>query len=90
VNKAVNETLNRTINTTLTVLFTTVAVWIFAGGSVRAFAANLTIGCVIGAYSSIFMAPTIYLFFRKHFYNPVSATAKKTGPTREERERGIV
>jgi preprotein translocase subunit SecF len=90
VNKAVNETLNRTINTTLTVLFTTVAVWIFAGGSVRAFAANLTIGCVIGAYSSIFMAPTIYLFFRKHFYNPAAAAAKPAGPSKEERERGIV
>jgi preprotein translocase subunit SecF len=88
VNKAVSDTLNRTINTTITVLFTTVAVWVFAGGSVRAFAACLTVGCVIGAYSSIFMAPSIYLWFRKNFYRPPDN--KKRGLTREDRERGVV
>lgn len=88
VNKAVSDTLNRTINTTLTVLFTTVALWIFAHGSVRAFAACLSIGCFIGAYSSIFMAPTIYLWFRKRFYQ--APTGEKVGLTREDRERGVV
>ncbi len=88
VNKAVSDTLNRTINTTLTVLFTTVALWIFAHGSVRAFAACLSVGCVVGAYSSIFMAPTIYLWFRKRFYQPPQAEA--VGITREDRERGVV
>ena len=90
VNKAVSDTLNRTINTTITVLFTTVAVWIFAGGSVRAFAACLTVGCVIGAYSSIFMAPTIYLWFRKNFYRPPDTSTSRRGITREDRERGVV
>lgn len=88
VNKAVSDTLNRTINTTLTVLFTTVALWVFAHGSVRAFAACLSVGCVVGAYSSIFMAPTIYLWFRKRFYQAPSGV--KTGLTREDRERGVV
>ena len=88
VNKAVSDTLNRTINTTITVLFTTVSVWIFAGGSVRAFAACLTVGCVIGAYSSIFMAPTIYLWFRKNFYR--APDNSRRGITREDRERGVV
>lgn len=88
VNKAVSDTLNRTINTTLTVLFTTVALWAFAHGSVRAFAACLSVGCVVGAYSSIFMAPTIYLWFRKRFYQPPSG--EKVGITREDRERGVV
>jgi preprotein translocase subunit SecF len=89
VNKAVNDTLNRTINTTLTVLFTTVAVWVFAHGSIRAFAACLTVGCVIGAYSSIFMAPVIYLWFRERFYRPPSADEHK-GLTRADREAGVV
>ncbi len=88
VNKAVSDTLNRTINTTITVLFTTVSVWVFAGGSVRAFAACLTVGCVIGAYSSIFMAPTIYLWFRKNFYKPPERNRR--GITREDRARGVV
>ena len=90
VNKACSDTLNRTINTTLTVLFTTVALWIFAHGSVRAFAACLSVGCVIGAYSSIFMAPTIYLWFRKRFYTPPTPDAVNVGLTREDRERGVV
>jgi len=89
VNKAVSDTLNRTINTTITVLFTTVSVWVFAGGSVRAFAACLTVGCVVGAYSSIFMAPTIYLWFRKNFYRPPD-TSRRGQLTREDRERGVV
>jgi preprotein translocase subunit SecF len=88
VNKAVSDTLNRTINTTLTVLFTTVALWIFAHGSIRAFAACLSVGCFIGAYSSLFMAPTIYLWFRQRFYQPPKD--KAVGITREDRERGVV
>ena len=90
VNKACSDTLNRTINTTLTVLFTTVALFLFAHGSVRAFAACLSVGCVIGAYSSIFMAPTIYLWFRKRFYQAPLPDAAKHGLTREDRERGVV
>lgn len=89
VNKAVNDTLNRTINTTMTTVFTTAAVWVFASGSVRTFAACLTIGCIIGAYSSIFQAPTIYLWFRKNFYRAPDPNAPK-GISREERERGVV
>jgi preprotein translocase subunit SecF len=89
VNKGVSDTLNRTINTTATTLFTTVGVWIFAGGSVRAFAACLTVGCVVGALSSLFMAPTIYLWFRKNFYKAPDPNEKK-GLTREDRERGVV
>jgi preprotein translocase subunit SecF len=64
-------------------------VWVFASGSVRTFAACLTIGCIIGAYSSIFQAPTIYLWFRKNFYRAPDASAS-TGITRADRERGVV
>lgn len=89
VNKAVNDTLNRTVNSVMATLFTSVSLWIFTEGAVRTFAACLTVGMLIGAYSSILMAPPIYLFFRKTFFNP-AAPATTTGPTREERERGIV
>jgi preprotein translocase subunit SecF len=91
VTNAVNSTLNRTVNSTLTVLFTTVSVWFFTEGAVRTFAACLTVGILIGAYSSILMAPAIYLFFRKNFLDPAAASATtSSGPTREDRERGIV
>lgn len=89
VNRACNETLSRTINTTLTTVFTTVAVAVFSEGSVRTFAIVLSFGFFVGGFASHLIAPTVYLFFRKHFYNPAAATAS-TGPTKEERERGIV
>ena len=88
VNDAVNHTLNRTINTTTTVLFTTVAIWILGHGSLRAFAACLTVGCAIGAYSSAFMAPTFYLWLRERFYK--APTQDVRGITREDRARGVV
>jgi preprotein translocase subunit SecF len=90
VANAVNTTLNRTLSSTLTTLFTSVSVWAFTDGAVRTFAACLSIGILIGAYSSILMAPAIYLFFRKTFFNPAVEAVQGTGPTKEERERGIV
>lgn len=89
VNKAVNDTLNRTVNSVTATLFTSVSLWIFTEGAVKTFAACLSIGILIGAYSSILMAPVIYLWFRKTFFNP-TVTTTGSGPTREERERGIV
>jgi preprotein translocase subunit SecF len=90
VRRAVSDTMNRTFNTTATSVFTTIAVWIFADGSIKAFAACLTVGVVIGAYSSIFMAPIIYLWFRERFYRPPSAEETQGRISREDRERGVV
>ncbi len=88
VNKAVNDTLNRTINTTTTLLFTSGAIWLLGHGSLRAFAACMTVGCAIGAYSSAFMAPTFYLWLRERFYK--APTESQRGLTREDRARGVV
>jgi|GEM_PF-101981 len=88
VRRAVNDTLHRTVFTTLTVLFTTIAIWIFGGESLHSFAACLTVGCVVGAWSSIFMAPSIYLWLRERF--PRRAEAPSTGPSRQDTEQGVV
>jgi preprotein translocase subunit SecF len=61
----------------------------FTDGAVRNFAIVLCLGIVLGAFSSTFVAPAIYLFFRKNFFHPETGQ-KPTGPTREERARGIV
>lgn len=89
VNRACNETLSRTINTTLTTVFTTVAVAAFSAGSVRTFAIVLTFGFIVGGFTSHLIAPAVYMFFRRTFFNP-AAVATTVGPTKEERERGIV
>lgn len=89
VNKAINDTFSRTINTTLTTLFASLALFFFAGGVVRNFAAVLSVGITLGAFSSTFLAPAIYLYFRKNFEKP-EAHRQKAGLTREDKARGVV
>lgn len=92
VNKAVNDTLSRTINTTLTVLFGSVSLWLFGSGEIRSFALVLTVGLLLGAFSSTFAAPATYLFMRKHFghKNSGQSSSLNKGLSREDKERGVV
>lgn len=90
VNQAINDTFSRTINTTLTTLFASIALWAFAGGVVRNFAIVLSVGIVLGAFSSTFLAPATYLFFRKNFQRPEQQKSSKKGLSREDKARGVV
>ncbi|MEW9095135.1 MAG: protein translocase subunit SecF [Clostridiaceae bacterium] len=63
-NISISQTLTRSINTSLTTLFTIVAVCVFVP-AVRDFAIPLIIGIVSGAYSSIFIASPLWVYFRK-------------------------
>jgi protein-export membrane protein SecD/preprotein translocase SecF subunit len=87
VRRAVNDTLQRTVATTLTVLFTTVAIWVWGGEALRSFAAALTAGCLVGAWSSLFVAPTIYLWLRARF---PKAAIVVVGPSRADTAAGVV
>lgn len=61
INLSLNQTLGRTLVTSLTTLFVLLAL-LFAGGEgIRGFAAALTIGVVVGTYSSIFVAANVLL-----------------------------
>ena len=61
INQALNQTLGRTLVTSLTTLFVLLAL-LFAGGEViRGFAMALSIGVVIGTYSSIYVAANVLL-----------------------------
>lgn len=64
VNQSINQTLTRTINTGLTVIFTTVAILIFGSKSIFLFSLAMTIGLLIGVYSSMFIASQLWLFLR--------------------------
>tara|TARA_Y100001954_G_C15812113_1_gene605689 strand:+ start:268 stop:1800 length:1533 start_codon:yes stop_codon:yes gene_type:complete len=91
VNEAVNNTLSRTINTTLTTLAASVALLLLTKGAVQNFAAVLSLGILLGAFSSTFVAPATYLGLRKRFFDPEAGTKQKgKGHSREDRERGIV
>jgi preprotein translocase subunit SecF len=90
VNKAINDTMSRTINTTITTLFASAAFWIFTTGAIQVFAMVLTIGITFGAFTSVFLAPGAYLFAKKYFRTNDLSKPLGHGPTREDRDRGIV
>lgn len=61
VNVSLNQTLGRTLVTSLTTLFVLLAL-LFAGGEViRGFALALSIGVLVGTYSSMYVAATTLL-----------------------------
>jgi SecD/SecF fusion protein len=63
INNSINQTMSRTVMTASTV-FLVVAVLLFFGGDVlRGFSFAMFIGCVIGTYSSIFIASPIVVDF---------------------------
>jgi SecD/SecF fusion protein len=59
INAAINSTLGRTINTSGVVLVTLITIFIFGGEVLRGFTFALTLGVVIGTYSSVFVATPI-------------------------------
>ena len=61
IDTAVNETLSRTIMTSLTTLLTVLSLLFFGGEVLRGFSVALTIGIVVGTYSSIYVASALAL-----------------------------
>ncbi len=59
-NTSINQTMGRSINTTVTTLLTIGMVYIMGVSSIKAFALPIIIGIVIGTYSSIFIAGSVW------------------------------
>ncbi len=81
VDIAVNQTLGRSINTTLTVLLPLVSIFIFGGATLKYFALTLIIGFTAGAYSSIFIASTLLVWWRE--FTQARSKAKETAALSE-------
>ncbi len=56
INKAINETMARTINTSLTVLGVSLVMLFWGGSVIHDFFFAMTIGVILGVYSTIFIA----------------------------------
>lgn len=56
VNLSLNQTLSRTLLTSVTTIITSLILYFFGGEGLRGFAFSLTIGILIGTYSSIYVA----------------------------------
>ncbi len=65
IDNAISETLSRTILTSSTTLFVSVAMYFLGGDAIKNFFAAMTLGVIVGTYSSIFIAAPVTLIFDK-------------------------
>lgn len=63
VHKSIMQTLVRSLNTTFTTLLALIAIFLFGGESIKYFALAMIIGIFAGAYSSIFVASPILVWW---------------------------
>jgi preprotein translocase subunit SecF len=63
VHRSIMQTLVRSMNTTFTTLLSLIAIYFFGGESVKYFALALMVGIFCGAYSSIFIASPILVWW---------------------------
>jgi preprotein translocase subunit SecF len=61
MNLSVNETLSRTLMTSFVTLLVVLAMLFFGGETLRGFSLALTIGILVGTYSSIYVASSVAL-----------------------------
>lgn len=66
VNISVNQTLMRSIATSVTTLATLLALYFFGGETTKDFVLVMTLGIIIGTYSSIFFASTLLVMYRDY------------------------
>lgn len=66
VHDSVMQTLVRSLNTTFATLLTLFAIYFFGGESIKYFTLSLIIGIFLGAYSSIFVASPILVWWSAH------------------------
>lgn len=80
MNISINETLSRTIMTSFLTMLMVIAMLFVGGETLRGFSAALTVGIVIGTYSSIFVASALALALK--------ATAADLMPPKQEKGEG--
>lgn len=63
--KSLRQTITRSINTSLTTLTVLLALYFFGGEATKQFALILSMGVIVGTYSSIFLATPLLTLFQK-------------------------
>ncbi|MDF3068599.1 MAG: Protein-export rane protein SecF [Polyangiaceae bacterium] len=76
INVSTSEMLGRTILTAATVLFSLQGLFIWGTGELKDFALALTIGVVLGMYSSIYVALPLTEWFESRFFSKLSQKNK--------------
>ena len=63
LNTSINETLSRTVFTNFTVLMVVLVLFLLGGPVIHNFAFAMLVGCVVGTYSTVYVASPIVLFW---------------------------
>jgi preprotein translocase subunit SecF len=88
LNRAVNETLGRTVMTSFSTLVACICLMAFGRGTVLAsFGLIMTVGIVIGTYSSIYVASPVFRYLRDRF-GPREGVATK--PAKKHPQGAVV
>ncbi len=67
MNKSINQTLSRTLLTGCTTIAASLMLYLFGGDVIRGFAFVMTVGVVVGTYSSIYIASPFALLWEEWF-----------------------
>lgn len=81
INVSTSEMLGRTILTACTVLFSLQGLFIWGTGELKDFALALTIGVVLGMYSSIYVALPLTEWFESKFFSKMRSKKKSSPPS---------
>ena len=65
IKQALRQTWFRSLSTSLTTLVVLLSIYLFGGSTLREFAFMLMIGISVGTFSSLFLAPSLLLVWRK-------------------------
>jgi preprotein translocase subunit SecF len=99
MNDSINETLSRTIMTGGLTFLTVLSLLILGGDVLRGFAFVMTVGIIVGTYSSVYVASPFALLWEKYFgaggklsnrpgSTPIAREAGRTPVERAETETG--
>jgi len=87
INHSINQMLGRTILTSGTTLLAVLSLLVLGGEVIRPFAIAMTIGIVIGTYSSIYIAAPILLILENRGGTVAAAAAKAKGKAKPKASR---
>lgn len=82
MNDSVNQTLSRTVATSMTTLLVLLALLFLGGELIQNFALALTIGVVVGTYSSIYVVSVVLLMMNISREDLIIVTADQEGDDR--------
>ncbi len=80
MNRSLNQTLSRTVLTSGTTLLVVGSILFLGGDVLRGFAFILTVGVIVGTYSSVYIASPFALLWERWFGRGARSRRREAGP----------